>query len=203
MRGCFHPTSSISLRTFTRLCYEDGCNSEPFISPSKLKCAMCDAQGCQTELVQCDYNILLYRKDFCYSAWSSVDQVLLRGCLFAAEESVQRQCNPMDSHRDNCLTCQFNGCNRELRPPQSSRCMSTSVKAAVDCRSYKISGRLGCFATNLNGRFELGCNTQRGEEEFLECANISNNTCQLCMTSMCNSLEESELTSFTGCAISN
>lgn len=191
----------MSLRTFTRLCDQDGCNSEPFISKSRLKCAMCDAQGCQNDLVQCSHDVLLFRKDFCYSAWDSSangEAILLKGCLFEAEDSVQRQCNPMDVHRDNCLTCQFDGCNRDLqplRPPkEGTKCMSTTVNAAVDCRSYKTSKKIGCFAReeDLSGRLELGCNSQRSDEDFLQCGNVANDTCQLCMTSMCNNLGQGE-----------
>lgn len=195
VRGCFHNESGLNLRAFTRLCTFDGCNNEPFISRSQLKCATCNAQGCQKELIECQHNVLLFRKDFCYSMWSTVGgnvHYLIKGCLFEAEERIQRECNPMDSHRDNCVTCQHDGCNKSLEPPTSTKCMSTVVKAGVDCRSYKSSTRNGCFARDNYGKLELGCNTQRSEEDFQECANVANATCQLCMTEMCNNVQQSE-----------
>lgn len=200
VRGCFHNNSGISLhlRAFTRLCEEDGCNNEPFISRSQLKCQVCTEDGCEGNLRECQHNIILYRKDFCYSALSG--SRLLKGCLLEADEHVQSLCNPMDVHRDRCVTCQYDGCNRPLIPPLHTRCLSSGASAAVDCRSFKSSDKIGCFSRHsANGRLELGCNTQLSEESFKECARVSNDTCQLCMKSMCNNLQDGKCS--TGCAI--
>lgn len=191
VRGCFHPQSGISPRAFTRLCDEDGCNNEPFIRRSQLKCQVCTEDGCEGNLRECKHNVILYRKDFCYSALSSGGKGL-KGCLLEAPMDVQTICNPMDVHRDRCVTCQYDGCNRQLIPPLHTRCLS-SAGATVDCRSFKSSERIGCFSRHFNGRLELGCNTQLSEESFKECAKVSNDTCQLCMKSMCNDLQEGKL----------
>lgn len=137
--------------------------------------------------------MLLYRRDFCYSMWSTDHRTLIKGCLFEANATVQRICNPMDVHRDSCVTCQYDGCNKDLRPSHTTRCLSTGIRGGVDCRSYKKSSRLGCFAAVRGGKLELGCNTERTEEEFRECANVANDTCQLCMTNMCNKMQQGRL----------
>lgn len=145
---------------------------------------------CSSELEACNHNMLLYRKDFCYSA-RLADDYMVKGCLFEASAELQRMCNPMDAHRDNCVTCQYDGCNRDMSPDARTKCMvSDAGGAGVDCKSYKVSSRRGCFARETEGRLVLGCNTQRTDEDFEHCANIANDTCQLCMTSMCNKLEQ-------------
>lgn len=193
VRGCFHTESGISLRAFTRLCHEDGCNKEPFVSPSRLKCEVCtDTDRCDSQLMTCNHDVLLYRKEFCYAALPIEGKWIVKGCLLEANEHVQKMCNPMDVHRDRCLTCQHDGCNKSLQPIVRYMCMSTLVNSAVNCKSYRNSDRTGCFARTTGEAPipELGCNTQLTEEEFQDCADLTNNTCQLCMTPMCNDLKQ-------------
>uniref|UniRef100_A0A182NUD6 DUF753 domain-containing protein n=1 Tax=Anopheles dirus TaxID=7168 RepID=A0A182NUD6_9DIPT len=169
---------------------KSGCNTDPSESSNELICAKCTSTGCEQgeRYERCTRDVLLGRTDSCY-IYSFNGEVLARGCLSDAEESVRDACTSGSGSGSDCSVCQCDRCNG---PPV--RCVDCQGKTGcgeilgqaanlVQCRTSACVSFVK-YATDEPSLIVKGCSELYEQET---CVKKSDNPdYELCHSTQCN-----------------
>lgn len=174
VRGCaedFNKTSLCSVDDESKnncfLCQQDFCNSILYPKTGRLQCHTCSGDVCSTEEDNIEFCGDYSSNERCVSLFSDTEDIIVnRGCLSSFDSVIKNECL---SNNSRCLTCSYDGCNKDLskffisycincNSVDDSNCLKNEVRTEVRCNSDECFTRLLKQQPNHFGQqIERGC----------------------------------------------
>uniref|UniRef100_A0A1L8DNW0 Putative conserved secreted protein n=2 Tax=Nyssomyia neivai TaxID=330878 RepID=A0A1L8DNW0_9DIPT len=207
-RGCHSdPATDLGRQECTRLdaqgycvsCTGAACNSNAAKVPSQLQCTRCSGDtacryGQPTDFgLQCNYDVVLGRQEYCYSYVTANNQVT-RGCLYDPITNANHLAE-CEAGEPTCQLCTSSLCNHESYAYHT--CYACDGHTDPNCGTLENawyepevcpSGTLdqvGCFVATTDGVPMRGCVSLLNPDEISYCQSTASG-CTICTTDNCN-----------------